>query len=164
MAATLTCVKLALSFLPNIEAVTLLTALYGYAFGWLGVASSVIFVCIEPLLYGFGPWFVTYIIYWPSLALVFMLLRKKGVRSRLILTAAALLMTAGFGLLSSLIETAIYLGINHNFFKNYMLYYARGLIFYGVQLVCNLAIFSTLFIYLAEKLEIINRSIDREAE
>ena len=36
MAATMECGKLALSFLPNIEIVTLLHALYGYVFGYLG--------------------------------------------------------------------------------------------------------------------------------
>ena len=48
-AATIECGKSALAFLPNIEVVTLLCALYGYAFGMLGVLSAVVFVCIEPL-------------------------------------------------------------------------------------------------------------------
>ena len=50
MAAMLECIKLALSFLPNIEALTLFTALFGYAFGWLGIAASVVFSVIAALL------------------------------------------------------------------------------------------------------------------
>ena len=40
MAATLECAKLALASLPNIEAVTLLSAVYGYVFGPLGIAAT----------------------------------------------------------------------------------------------------------------------------
>ena len=51
MAATMECGKLALSFLPNIEIVTLLHALYGYAFGALGIvrrASTRVFARLPP--------------------------------------------------------------------------------------------------------------------
>ena len=34
MAATLECAKLVLSFLPNIEILSLLTAIFGYVFGY----------------------------------------------------------------------------------------------------------------------------------
>ena len=95
MAATLECAKLVLSFLPNIEILSLLTAVFGYVFGWAGVISSFIFVLIEPLIWGFGPWFITYLIYWPSLALVFMLLGRRGVSNRWILSVIALVMTFG---------------------------------------------------------------------
>ena len=82
MAAALECVKLALSFIPNVEAVTLFSAVFGYCFGTLGVLASLIFVLIEPLVWGFGPWVVSYIIYWPSLTAIFAIIgarvRKKG--------------------------------------------------------------------------------------
>ena len=63
MAATVECGKLALSFLPNVEVVTILLALYGYVFGWYGVIAAGVFVCIEPLIWGMGRWVITYIIY-----------------------------------------------------------------------------------------------------
>ena len=44
MAATVECAKLALAAIPNVEAVSLLIALYSYVFGWAGVLASVIFV------------------------------------------------------------------------------------------------------------------------
>lgn len=158
MAATLECGKLVLSFLPNIEVVTLLCALYGYTFGIYGIAASAVFVCIEPLIWGFGSWIITYIIYWPLVSLVFMMLRKKGIKNRLILTAVALGLTITFGILSSIIDSAFYLGINENYLKNFCLYYLRGLIFYLVQLACNAALFPTLFPFLSVKLDKIKAS------
>ena len=155
MAATIECGKLALSFLPNVEVVTLLCALYGYVFGWLGVAAAVVFVCIEPLIYGVGSWIVTYIIYWPLVAFVFMVLGRLKINNRWLLTAVAVLLTVFFGALSSVIDSIVLFGLSENFFKNVGLYYLRGMVFYLVQLACNAALFPTLFLYLAGKLRLI---------
>lgn len=159
MAATLECGKLALSFLPNIEVITILCALYGYAFGIYGIIATAIFVCIEPLIYGFGSWIITYFIYWPLVAFVFMLLRKKGVKSRLWLTVITVVLTVGFGVISSIVDTAFYLGINKNYLSNLVLYYVRGIVFYIVQIACNAVLFPTLFLFLADKLEKIKPNI-----
>ncbi len=161
MAATLECGKLVLAAVPNVEVVTLLCALYGYVFGVLGVIAAVIFVCLEPLIWGVGSWIITYIIYWPAVAVVFMLLSKKGVKSRIILTAVALGMTVLFGVLSSVVDSAFYLGINENYFKNLLIYYARGLVFCVVQILTNAAVFPTLFLFLVKKLELIRPRIER---
>ncbi len=160
MAATLECGKLALSFLPNIEVVTILCALYGYVFGIYGIASAAIFVCIEPLIYGFGGWLVTYIIYWPLVAIVFMLLRKRGIGGRILPTVCAVCLTVFFGILSSLVDTAFYLGINENYLTNFCLYYTRGLVFYLIQLACNAALFPTLFVFLVKKLELVKPKVN----
>ena len=159
MAATLECGKLALSFLPNIEVVTILCALYGYVFGIYGVIGAAVFVCIEPLIYGFGSWIITYFIYWPLVAFVFMLLRKRGVKSRLLLTTVAVALTVGFGVLSSIVDAAFYLGINKNYLSNVVLYYVRGMVFYIVQIVCNAVLFPTLFLFLSNKFEKIKPNI-----
>lgn len=156
MAATLTCGKLALSFLPNIEVVTLLCALYGYVFGIYGVIAATIFVCIEPLIYGLGSWFITYIIYWPMVALVFALLSRKGEERRLVFTLIALGMTVGFAVISSIVDCAFYLGINENYLINLPIYFLRGIPFYLAQLACNLVLFPTLFLFFVGKLRQIN--------
>ncbi len=158
-AATLECAKLALSFLPNVEVVTLLTALYGYVFGWLGVCSAVVFVCIEPIIYGINSWVITYFIYWPLVALVFMLLRRAKVRNRWILTAVAVGLTVFFGILSAVVDSAIRLGINEYYFKNLLIYYLRGVVFYIVQIACNATLFPLLFTYLSQKLKLIRRNV-----
>lgn len=159
MAATVECGKLALSFLPNVEAVTLLIALFSYVFGWLGVLAAVIFVTIEPLIYGFGSWVVTYYIYWPLVALVFMLFGRARVKNRVLITATALILTLFFGVLSTLVDVGLLSGFFDNFFYRFGVYYARGFVFYAVQLTCNAVLFPLLFRFLSEKLERIKRKM-----
>ena len=153
-AATVECGKLALAVLPNIEIVTLLVALYGYVFGWYGVASAVVFVSIEPLIYGFGTWLPAYFIYWPLVAIVFMLLAKMRVRSRWLLTAAAVVLTVFFGILTSLIDVGLLSGNFDRFFYRFGVYYARGIVFYAIQIACNAVLFPLVFRFLVDKLSV----------
>ena len=152
MAATVECAKLALAAVPNVEIVTLLLALYGYVFGWLGVVAACVFVAIEPLVWGFGLWVASYFLYWPFVALVFMLLAKRRVKNRFVLAALAVAMTVWFGVLTSLIDVGLLSGNFDNFFYRFSIYYARGIAFYIVQILCNAALFSLVFPYLSKKL------------
>lgn len=152
MAATVECGKLALSFIPNVEVVTLLLALYGYVFGWLGVVAAFVFVSIEPLIWGFGTWVVSYYLYWPLVSLVFMLLGRLGVKNRFVLTAFAVVLTAYFGVLTSLVDIGLLSGFFDDFFYRFAVYYARGIVFYVVQIVCNAVLFPSLFRFLAGRL------------
>ncbi len=144
-AATVECAKLALSALPNVEAVTLLTALYGYAFGGLGVLSALVFVCTEPLIWGFGTWLPLYFIYWPLVAFIFMLLGKRNVKNRLVITAIAVVLTVIFGLLSALIDVGLFSGYFDNFLYRFSVYYIRGIPFYLAQIITNALLFPLLF-------------------
>ena len=110
MAATVECGKLVLSMIPNVEVVTILLALYGYVFGYLGVISAFVFVSIEPLIYGFGTWVVSYYLYWPLVALTFMLLSRLKVKNRFVITGVAILLTFFFGVLSSLVDVGLLSG------------------------------------------------------
>lgn len=154
MAATIEVGKLALSFLPNIEVVTLLCALYGYVFGFYGVVAAAVFVCIEPMIYGVGTWVATYMIYWPLVAAVFMLLGSAKVKRRLPITLIALGLTVFFGVLSAAIDVTVY-GIGIGYFKNFLVYYLRGIPFYVTQLLCNAVVFPLLFKFLSKKLSTI---------
>ena len=153
MAATLECGKLALAAIPNVEVVTLLLAIYGYSFGWLGIAASFVFVAIEPLIYGFGTWVITYLIYWPTVALIFMLLGRAKIKNRFIMTAVAVTLTFLFGVLSSLVDVGLFTGYFDNFIYRFIIYYARGIIFYAVQIACNAVLFLTLFPFFRRRLE-----------
>ena len=156
-AATVECGKLALSAIPNVEVVTLLLALYGYVFGWYGVLSAVVFVSIEPIIYGFGTWVVSYYIYWPLVAFVFMLLGKIRLKNRWLLTLAALVLTFFFGVLSSLIDVGLLSGNFDNFIYRFGVYYARGIAFYAIQIACNAVLFPLAFNFLADKLSVMRR-------
>lgn len=158
MAATVECGKLVLAMIPNVEVVTLLLALYGYVFGYLGIAAAFVFVSIEPLIYGFGTWVVSYYIYWPLVATVFWLLSKIGVKNRFVLTGVAVILTFLFGVITSLIDIGLLSGYFDNFWYRFGVYYARGAVFYAVQMLCNAALFPLLFKFLAEKLERVKKS------
>ena len=145
MAATLEAVKLALSALPNIELVSLLVALYGYVFGPCGVLAAVIFVGAEILIWGVNTWVISYLIYWPLLAILFWLLGKKGVSNRFTLTGIIIAMTAFFGVLTSLIDIGLFTGYWNNFWGRFTIYYMRGIWFYVTHVVSNTIIFITLF-------------------
>jgi hypothetical protein len=152
-AATIECAKLALAFLPNVEVVTLLCALYGYVFGWLGVLAALVFVCIEPLIWGVNTWVVLYFIYWPLVAFAFMLLGKAKVKNRWIITLTAVVLTVLFGLLSSFIDVGLFSGYFDNFFYRFSVYYLRGLPFYLAQIATNAVVFPLLFIFISQKLQ-----------
>lgn len=153
MAATVECGKLVIAFVPNIEVVTLLLALYGYVFGILGFAAAIVFVSIEPLIYGFNTWVVSYYLYWPFVSLVFMLLAKLRVKNRWLLTLVAIILTAWFGVLTTLVDIGLLSGFFDNFFYRFSVYYARGVVFYAVQIACNAVLFPLLFSFLTKKLE-----------
>ena len=152
MAATLECGKLVLSFLPNVEVVSILTALYGFVFGWAGVLASFVFVMIEPLIWGFGPWFIAYLIYWPLLAFVFMCLGRRKIENRRVILSIIFGLTVGFGVLSSIIDVALYIGVNKHYFSNLILYYLRGIGFYLTQICCNAVLFLLIFKPLKDRL------------
>ena len=150
LAASLTAGKTALAFLPNIEIVTLLCGLYGYSFGMVGVAAVFVFVGVEVLIWGFGTWIISYLIYWPMLTILFMLLNKKGVKNRFLLAAAAVLSTVFFGVLTSLIDVGLFSGYFENFGERFVIYYLRGIPFYVTQIICNAVLYPLLFPLLSE--------------
>ncbi len=145
MAAAIECAKLVLMAIPNVEAVTFLIAVFSYVFGWQGVVASVVFVAVEPLLWGVGPWVITYFIYWPLVAVVFMLFGRARVKNTALLTGAAVMLTVFFGVLSSLVDVGLFSGRFDNFFARFSAYYLRGVTFYLLQIVTNAVLFPTLF-------------------
>lgn len=159
MAASIECAKLALAAIPNVEAVSLLIAIYSYVFGWAGVVSAFVFVCIEPLVWGMGTWFVSYLIYWPLLAFVFLFLGKSEVRNRFLVTAIVALMTFFFGILTSLVDIGLFSGSFDKFFYRFGIYYARGAMFYALHIGSNFIIFLFAFPLLRDFLFKIRKSV-----
>ena len=90
MSAMLTALKFALSFVPNVEVVTLLVMVYAAAFGAAyALPATVIFCAVETAIYGAGSWVVLYFVYWPLLALLSCLAFGKLRRLPLWLSPAA---------------------------------------------------------------------------
>lgn len=145
MAAVIECAKLALMALPNIEVVSLLIAVFSYAFGWAGLLASLVFVSIEPLVWGMGSWFISYLIYWPLLSAVFFFLGRRRVRGRFTVAAVAVVLTLFFGVLTSLVDVGLFSGSFDRFFYRFGIYYARGVLFYVLHVASNAVIFLFVF-------------------
>ncbi len=156
MAAAIECAKLVLMALPNIEAVTLLVAVFSFVFGWQGLLATVVFVAIEPLIWGFGTWVISYFIYWPLVSVVFLLLGRRGPKTPIVkvalATLAAVLLTVFFGVLTSLVDVGLFSGSYDRLFERFAVYYARGAVFYLLQIATNAVAFPILFHPMTTKL------------
>ena len=156
-AALLTGGKEALAAIPNVEVVTLLCALGGYALGAVALASIAAFVTVEGAIYGFGSWIISYYIHWPLVCAAFMLIRifvspQRRVLLRVVPTAAALILTLGFSALT-VVDVGILGGAtNAGLFGRFTIYYARGIPFYVAQLVTNAVLFPLVFPIIAKAL------------
>lgn len=156
-AALLTGGKEALAAIPNVEVVTLLCALGGYALGAVALASIAAFVTVEGAIYGFGSWIISYYVHWPLVCAAFMLIRifvspQRRVLLRVVPTAAALILTLGFSALTAVVDVGILGGAGMSFFERFAIYYARGIPFYVAQLVTNAVLFPLIFPILAKVL------------
>lgn len=56
--------KVAMSYLPNIEPVTLFLLVFGAVFGWRGIFIVYAYVAAEILFYGLGLWNINYLYIW----------------------------------------------------------------------------------------------------
>lgn len=153
MTAAVEGAKLALAMIPNVEAVTLLCAAYGYVFGGLGILATSLFVVIETLIWGVNTWVLSYIIHWNGVCFVFWILSKRKVRSRFWLTFCAVILTVWFGVLTSLVDIGLFGGTYKDFWSRFAIYYMRGIWFYVVQVACNLLLFPIAFLPLVKVLE-----------
>ena len=157
MAAVIECAKIVLMALPNIEVATLCIAMFSFVFGWQGVVSTVIFVIIESLLWGFGTWVISYIIYWPLVAVAFLLLGrvrfKRAFVKIIFATVLAVVLTVFFGVLTSFVDVGLFSGSYDRLFERFAIYYARGVVFYVLQIATNAVVFPILFHPLTEKLK-----------
>ena len=100
LGALLVVVQVALSFLPNIELVSLLVYIYAKVFRWKALVPVYVFVAIEGLIYGFSIWWITYLYVWAVLVAVSVLTGAE--RSTIIASAVTSLYGLGFGLLCSI--------------------------------------------------------------
>ncbi len=121
LSASITAGKLALSFLPNVEVVSLLFILYTVTLGvkktWL---ISVIFATTEIFLYGFSTWVLGYYVVWPILILATGALKGK-VKSEYGFAMISGIFGLSFGFFFALFESLFY-GIAYG-----MAYWARGI-------------------------------------
>ena len=85
--------KYVMSFLPNIEPVSLMVMLFAVTFGWKCLYPIALYVGMELLFYGIGLWNLNYLYVWTVLAAASCFMRKM--RHPLVWA----LLSGGFGLL-----------------------------------------------------------------
>ena len=67
--------KYVMSFLPNIEPVSLMVMLFAVVFGWKWIYPVYLYVMMEILFYGISLWNINYLYIWAMLACMAMFLR-----------------------------------------------------------------------------------------
>lgn len=70
--------KYVMSFLPNIEPVSLMVMLFAVTFGWKCLYPIYVYVVMEILFYGISLWNLNYLYIWAVLALGAYLMRRQG--------------------------------------------------------------------------------------
>ena len=68
--------KYVMSFLPNIEPVSLMVMLFAVVFGWKWVYPVYLYVLMEVLFYGISLWNINYLYIWAVLAVAAMFLKN----------------------------------------------------------------------------------------
>lgn len=143
-AASLTAVKLALSWLANVELVTLFLVFYTFALG----AKRTFFACnvfifVEIFIYGFAPWGLSYFIHWNALVLVVWLFIRAGVKKPIYYALLCMGLTFLFGIQTSIVEV-LFFSSSTNFFQAVLLRYFMGITFFVVHVASSF--FSVLFL------------------
>ena len=102
LAALMTVLQVAMSFLPNIEPVSLLVLAYALVFGRDVFYIVFTFILLEGLLYGFHLWWVSYLYVWPLWAAAFFRRSRGGERPALFWAVASGAFGLSFGALCAL--------------------------------------------------------------
>ncbi len=100
LSAILVALQVALSFLPNIELVSLCILLFTLVFRWKAFIITYVFVALEGLIYGIGLWWFNYLYVWAVLFILAMLLHR--IKSTLFWAAISGAYGLSFGALCSI--------------------------------------------------------------
>lgn len=139
LSGTITAGKLALSFIPNVEIVTLLFIVYTVVFGYKKVLLvSLVFTTTEVFIYGFSTWFLVYYVIWPILIIITELM-KKMVKSEYGYATVGAIFGYTFGAFFAVVESFFY-GAAYGW-----AYWVRGILFDLLHGTSNFIIILVLF-------------------
>ena len=149
--------KEALAALPNIEVVTIFTAICAFTWGLAVVLPAVnVFIAVDMAIWGVNTWIISYFIYWNLVAICFWALSKAKLRKTwlavVFATALAVVLTTFFGVLTTAVDTLVgftgrgfYLDFN-DVFKRFVALYLTGVPFFLTHIICNFALFAVAFL------------------
>ena len=148
LSAATTAGKLALSFIPNVEIVTLFFILFAVVLGMKrSLFVAVIFVTTDILIYGFSTWVLGYYLVWPLLVIIASLLRNKT-NSEYVYAFLGGLFGLFFGLFFAITESFFY-GPAYG-----LAYWVNGLVFDLLHGVSNFIIVLLMYKPLKNMLDI----------
>lgn len=131
--------QVTLSFIPNVELVTLLLFIYTKQFGFkFSILVSIIFTTVMGIIWGFGTWVIMYYWIWPTLILLMALALKKLKSTdqyAFLLGSLALVFGALFALEPLLLRSP----------ELAVIYFIKGIPFYIVHICSNYIVTLTLF-------------------
>ncbi|MDO4535473.1 MAG: hypothetical protein Q4B63_06635 [Clostridium perfringens] len=118
-------------FIPNVEVVSLFIIILSLVYERKVLYSIVLFIMLMGIIYGFGLWILGYIIIWPLLSLITILLKSYlvGNFSRISLYSGI------FGFLFGLFYAVPYIFIGS--FKLAFIYWIKGLPFDLIHMIGN---------------------------
>ena len=149
--------KEALAALPNVEVVTLFTAVCAYSWGIAVVLPAVnVFIAVDMAIWGVNTWIISYFVYWNLVAVCFWAIGKARFKHKwaevLCATALAVVLTTFFGVLTSAVDVMIgYTGRGFffdfdNVLKRFATMYVAGAPFFITHVACNFALFAAAFL------------------
>ena len=144
LSATLTVGKMALSFIANVEVVTLLLTVYALTLPRSRVLiATVTFILTDMLIWGAHIWVIMYLIHWPALVLSVSFL--KGKYAPLFAIIIAVILTGLFGVQTTVLEVLMLSNFrNIGFVKSFLLRYGTGIPYFITHIVSNAIILSVL--------------------
>ena len=144
LSATLTAGKFALSFIANVEIVTLFLVVYALTLPRSRVLlATITFIFTDILIYGAHVWIVMYLIHWPLLVLCVSFL--KGKKAPLFAIIIGIVFTVLFGVQTTTIEVLTFLNYGSTgFFKAFAARYSTGIPYFVTHIVSNTCILSVL--------------------
>lgn len=152
--------KEALAALPNVEVVTVFTAVCAYSWGLAVVLPAVnVFIAVDMAIWGVNTWIISYFIYWNAVALCFWALSKARFKQKWLevvcATALATVLTVFFGVLTTAVDTLVgftgrgfFLDLDDVLIR-FAALYLNGVTFFVTHVVCNFALFAAAFLPLA---------------
>lgn len=131
LGSILTISQLALSIIPNVELVTFFIILFTLVYGKKTFYSVALFIILEGIFYGIGPWWFGYIGIWPLLVCLTLLFKKWFKQDFLIIS----LFAGFFGLIFGALFAVPYLFIGN--FTYALTFWLNGLPFDLIHMVGN---------------------------
>lgn len=150
---------MALAAFANVEIVTLLLISYTLVFGLRqAFMTSLIFVTIEMLIWGFAIWVLLYYIYWPLMVLLVSMVRKLKF-SVIYAAIIGIVMTVFFGALSTFLEVLVMSPKEGaEFAEFYIIRYISGIPLFLTHVICNSVTMTVLLYPVTRAIKRISRS------